>query len=338
MADATQIAPRRELRSLHLLRAVACLMVMLCHTDGTEFGQTGVDFFFVLSGFLLMYSTRNKESETGFWRRRLRRIVPLYWGMTLVTALFVNLLPGLFRSYVFTPAYLIKSLLFLPYTHDGMEGPLMALGWTLNYEMFFTFLFWIAMKLSRRHRGTIALGMLGGLVILGHAVPLPFVLSYWSRPVLLEFGWGILIYLLWNRLNGSVLRFTGRKRNSLLPTLGTLLVLAVGIFAMEWLYGLGVPRAFGSGVLAAFLLGLFVLLDPFIRVPDAVKAIAGDSYALYLIHPYPVRAIDLCFSRFLGETPIWTGILNVALSTALLMILFAAARKTLGRVGRFFLG
>ena len=107
---------------------------------------------------------------------------------------------------------------------------------------------------------------------------------------------------------------------------------------MEWLYGLGVSRAFGPGLLAAALLGLFAVLDPLLRIPEAVKTIAVDSYALYLIHPYPVRALDLLFSRLPGGCSLWTGILNVALSTVLLMILFSAARKAPGKVGRFFLG
>ena len=79
--------------NLHVLRGLAALGVVIYHTDfrlpgarHTDF--SGVAIFFVLSGFLMTYITR--ESAAGFMTARLTRIVPLYWIATVFTALWVS--------------------------------------------------------------------------------------------------------------------------------------------------------------------------------------------------------------------------------------------------------
>ncbi len=57
----------------------------------TRFGAAGVDIFFVLSGFLMLYTNAPQFGKDGAWRifllRRVVRIVPLYWLCTLIVIL-----------------------------------------------------------------------------------------------------------------------------------------------------------------------------------------------------------------------------------------------------------
>jgi len=61
---------------------------------GSIFGTFGVDLFFVISGFIMVYTSEplfgQKTSAATFFVRRVVRIVPLYWMITL--AIFCGLL------------------------------------------------------------------------------------------------------------------------------------------------------------------------------------------------------------------------------------------------------
>src|SRR5215469_9264499 len=101
MKDASD--ERRTLTSIQVLRAVAALAVTLDHIVGYEFGRqlglfnalphpsflpSGVDLFFVISGFVMVYSSERHfekpKAPQQFFLRRLARIVPLYWLTTSV--------------------------------------------------------------------------------------------------------------------------------------------------------------------------------------------------------------------------------------------------------------
>jgi peptidoglycan/LPS O-acetylase OafA/YrhL len=73
------------------LRAVAFLMVFLQHYVGLPWGWTGVNVFFVLSGFLItgiLFDTRDDPHRArNFYVRRTLRIFPLYYGIFLLLLL-----------------------------------------------------------------------------------------------------------------------------------------------------------------------------------------------------------------------------------------------------------
>jgi peptidoglycan/LPS O-acetylase OafA/YrhL len=118
-------------------------------------GASGVDIFFVISGFVMAISTltrtKSKHTARSFMERRILRVVPLYW---MVTALFLAeslakyLYPGLgaVRPATLGLPYLLASFFFIPaHNSVGVVGPLLAVGWTLNFEMFFYVLFAIGL-------------------------------------------------------------------------------------------------------------------------------------------------------------------------------------------------
>jgi peptidoglycan/LPS O-acetylase OafA/YrhL len=90
--------------SIQALRAIAALLVFWGHAiltlnpkEAAEFprlyGPFGVDLFFVISGFVMVYSSERLFGRPGapikFFARRLARIVPLYWAATAILVWFV---------------------------------------------------------------------------------------------------------------------------------------------------------------------------------------------------------------------------------------------------------
>ncbi|MEW6756106.1 MAG: acyltransferase family protein, partial [Candidatus Latescibacterota bacterium] len=103
---------RETLDNVQALRGVAVLLVLLFHLHGLESGfvegvrllpdlcragRGGVDLFFVISGLVMVVSTRGRCGQPGeprrFLLRRALRIYPVYWVYSLLT-LSVYLLPA----------------------------------------------------------------------------------------------------------------------------------------------------------------------------------------------------------------------------------------------------
>src|SRR5690606_9244014 len=96
-----------------------------------------------------------------------------------------------------------KSLAFVPFDKgDGTTNPLIPVGWTLNYEMFFYACFAIALLIPRRRVSyVVAAAVIGGLGLVGFGQTFTGVLvNFYTRPILVEFALGIVLGLLFNRL------------------------------------------------------------------------------------------------------------------------------------------
>jgi len=142
-------------KSLQILRAVAAWMVVFFHYNQSlhnhkvenfvaqfisEFGEIGVDIFFVLSGFVMAVTAPKylgKGIEYGI--NRIIRIVPNYWFYTLILVVCIKWLPE--HSYLtdWSKHALKESLLLIPGLNQSGSGffPILYVGWTLIYEMFF---------------------------------------------------------------------------------------------------------------------------------------------------------------------------------------------------------
>ena len=305
-------ATARKLQWVQVLRAAAAILVLMGHAQGQveqvaqklggRFepvsllpGGFGVDLFFCVSGFIMVVASERLFGRPHAWKtfmtRRAIRLVPLYW---LVTLLY---LPLLLRSATGfrgdLPAALLTSLLFVPYptygTSGGLVFPLLTLGWTLNYEIFFYGLFAAAVVLPRRQAAAAVLAGLLTLALAGAAwQPGMTAPRFWTQPIILEFGFGVLIGLWWSA-------------PAWLPR-GGCIVLAVAALAAVLLDPFGMAhkaagastandlrRVIGWGLPAALLLVAAVGLEKLPAAPSAARRLfahLGDcSYSLYLTHP-----------------------------------------------------
>jgi peptidoglycan/LPS O-acetylase OafA/YrhL len=254
--------------------------------------SAGVDLFFVISGFVMVYASRGLFAEAGasqaFFARRIARVVPLYWAaITLYLAVALALPALLNRDYLDLP-YILASYLFIPTARpDGLVQPVYPIGWTLDFEMFFYALFALAVLLPRRQAVAALLGGLVGLVALGRLFALPQPLANWTDPLILEFAAGAVLGLL--RTEGVCAPRALRVALALAGLGGLVLAAAEPTWVAGW------HRAALWGAPAALIVAAAALTPaaedretPWSRFGAAV----GDaSYALYLVHPFVIRGL-----------------------------------------------
>ena len=307
----------KQIGSIQILRAVAALMVVLAHAQddashealkaGVSFTRThllpwvtGVDLFFVISGFIMVHASARLFATPGgssaFLARRVIRIVPLYWGVTSITLVLLMLLARPGHDALPSLSEVLTSFGFIPYgrAEDGVPRPVVSLGWTLNYEMFFYVVFAAFLWLRREA----AVGGVAAALVLMVALgalwrPGAIALSYWSDPIVLEFALGMGLALAW----AHGVRLNRGPAAALMAA--ALLLLAFDLDGMRDVPAFGVdPNGFGRllacGLPMAALLGATVLSRP--ALPSrghglAAVALLGDaSYALYLFHPLVIIA------------------------------------------------
>ena len=293
-----------EVRSIQYLRGFAAFGVLVFHAAeraGGEFGvgAAGVDVFFVISGFIMWMVTCRKPISPGdyLWRR-VQRIVPLYWAVTLVAVALAVFVPGAFPTMQVTAEAVIKSLLFIPYRDpQGLIAPLIVPGWTLNYEMFFYVLFAAGLMAPARLRPWLVSGALAALVAIR---PLgdtqnPLFATY-TDPILLEFAAGIWLGKLWSegRLPG--------------PRVGwSLVALGLAGFAAVTLAGVDVSsaRVLLWGIPSLLLVAGAVSVERHGPVPNLwpLRALGDASYSIYLIHGLAISAAARALSMAGLESP-----------------------------------
>jgi len=286
--------------SLQALRGIAAAMVVLAHAiehapkvasnSVMLTGRFGVEIFFVISGFVISYVAGSGVFRPGsFLFRRVWRVVPLYWALTLLVAALAFAAPSIFKTTSFDLGYFIKSLLFIPDPLPGTTDyrPLFKLGWTLNYEMFFYLL--IAALFWCRSMTIRAIGLslvLGALVLAGFLLrPEPSMLAFYLSPKLFPFIGGVWAAVLW-------------RRNLIQDNAKPLAIVAALLFVgfTGWAYQL--PRSSNPYTydhiimsIAAFMSVLLVLsCEGFFKRLRGSTWLGDISYSLYLVHMFVVGA------------------------------------------------
>jgi exopolysaccharide production protein ExoZ len=288
--------------NLQALRGLAALLVVFVHLDGPlkplgdwsdalAFGNAGVDVFFVISGFVMVCTTARKPVTPGaFLLNRAIRVVPLYWGLTLLLFAAALVAPSLLQSTRPDPGDLLRSLAFIPFMKDnGQVAPLFFLGWTLNYEMAFYLVYALALALARgvvERAVLIAVGVMAVAVGLGVVFhPRDAIGHFYTDPMIGEFGLGMVIGLV--QAKGVPGRVEGLPAGLCWPMLvGGLAFLLLHPLAGELPHGHALK--FTAALIVAAALGLerdgHVLRNPFVQLVGAA------SYSLYLIHPFITQA------------------------------------------------
>lgn len=274
--------------SIQAMRGLAAMSVVFHHISFIDNGSFGVDIFFCISGFIMMYVTH--LSTERFMIKRLIRIVPLYYFITLVTWISALLIPGMFENTPTDMIYLLKSCLFLTPMFGGPDKPLVKVGWTLNYEMLFYVIIWISMHISKKYRGIIASGIIVTLVIAGK-------LTGTNNVIMIEFIYGILAYEILKNIDYS--KKLSKVEISIL--LYSVAFIMYGFMAaVKYLPSMeGVTRIISYGI-PAFILYMCVFIAGFNKkIPSICVYLGNISYSIYLLHYFVARL----FNRYGGDMP-----------------------------------
>lgn len=313
------MATGNKLVSLQIVRALAAWTVVFHHyvqlytgtntesVIGSFFwnrGSLGVDVFFVLSGFVMcMMVQTSKKGPAIFIIDRVFRIAPTYWFYTAVLVACIYFFPRGFHFYQFNVETLVKSALFLPSVNPSGIGvfPVLTVGWTLNFEMFFYVVLACFMVLSRRWALLIFLVL---FPLFPFAYPEGAPLSVIARDHRLnEFWAGAALAAVWS--GGLAIKV----RDFPIPSL------IVGLASLLWGVALllgGSPLMFALSIVAFAL----VCEQHLPRESFLVRALAhlGDiSYSTYLAH---CIAIGIAM-QFFEKTPVTSDQLPALLTTIL---------------------
>ncbi|MCC0022197.1 MAG: acyltransferase [Nitratireductor sp.] len=301
-----------RIETVQLLRAVVVIVVMLSHAghelssiysglgrsfhDPFLFGNCGVDLFFVISGFIMVHTAWNEFARPGaaggFMMRRLIRILPLYWTATTLMILVVIAIPGVVHTATSDIGQWVASYLLVPYARegDGLIRPVLGLGWSLEYEMFFYFIFAISLFLPRLY----------GLAFAGLVLPVTVMIAagfsgttigkFLAHPVMLEFVAGLVLGVMY-RTGIRITRATG----VVLAIAAVLMIYATPVFGPE----VDAMRHIHYGIPSLLLVSAAALSED-----DALAGVfrpgvlVGEiSYSAYLTHPFLVGAMGFAFAH-----------------------------------------
>ncbi|WP_159980403.1 MULTISPECIES: acyltransferase [unclassified Novosphingobium] len=336
----------QRLDAVQGLRAVAAWFVVIAHGAAWAgsygslglpaqsydlLGSLGVLMFFTVSGFIMVYISRGTFGMPGasvsFLQKRLIRIVPLYWLMTMLALAVI-----LRNAEPVGTVQVMQSLLFIPYiVHGHLIRPLLGVGWTLNFEMFFYVLFAVSLLVRR---GLMLLCCTLGVLLLTDQILNPIwryhdpetLAQEWTDPLLLPFLLGIGLAVL-------------HKSYPSLQNRRPFLVLAAGCVVMLILQQALVPDHSASvwwriAVLAlgAVLASSAILASSHVKVPRWLILAGDSSYSLYLVHPLLFGVVKRIGGEALArELPIAAVLFYVLLSTAAGLALHVCLERPLTR-------
>lgn len=307
--------PISRIDSLQIGRAIAALIVVASHSVedlkrlypkqalASPFpGGFGVEVFFVISGFIIWHISRNRtgriSASADFAWVRIWRIAPLYWLSTLLYVLTATALSASVNRSNINIVHLISSIFFIPTPDpDGSMLPVLTLGWSLNFEMFFYFI--IATLLWMRPRSILCIItiLFGALAFSRPFLPIHSALGFFAQPFLLEFLAGVWVAELHARSSWRL------PPIAIWPILLTFISVSLVFFMRtgvdklsQWEASGGYgPNTFSIPVVIIFVLALVLCRSPEKNnlLRRALVSIGNASYSLYLLHMFVIRSLEI---------------------------------------------
>ncbi len=270
---------QNKIDSIQVLRFFAAFSVMMVHLPVFEFGIWGVDIFFVISGFIMMYVTENNEKF--FLLKRIFRIVPLYWILTLGVFALAIFVPDVLNNTTANIVHLIKSLFFIPFDKNGTgHFPILFLGWTLNFEVIFYFLFSLSLVFFKENR-MIACSIFIIIFLVFNKIfsEKNFIFETYANDIFIEFIFGMILFTIWKKYKNKI-------STNLSNHFICLAILLVSIFILNYY---NFSRSVSYGLPSLILAVYFLFFLNHLKFPKILVSLGDASYCIYLLHPYVIQ-------------------------------------------------
>ena len=335
---------RQQLQSVQLFRGAAVLLVLLFHATVISkaylgydllgglflFGYSGVDIFFVLSGFIIFLKHRDDanspKSLKPYFQKRFIRIYPLYWviALALVPIYFA---PAYDASYCIV---LFKSLLLLP----QVDNPVVTVAWSLSQEVFFYGMFALAIFFPWRYVRPVFVGCLlvtavfyVGKITVPGTFEMPPHSGFFFSPYNLEFAMGCLAAHLLDSLRP-------------LPS-APLVITGLAMFLLCGINDSSIYARFGRNhsILSYGIASMLMILGGVLwerrrrRAMPSMLLLMGDaSYSIYLTHYalldlFLKGALALAIPALIGSS--LTAVLATASSLGIGVLLYLGVERPL---------
>ena len=332
---------RGEIMPLQYGRGIAALLVVLFHADGMTLdylgeygfagafraGHSGVEFFFLLSGFIIynVHRTDIGAPKVGnYLMKRAIRVLPMFWMTIIPLGLVMLLIPSLGADRELTVPLFLADDLLIPRNGVLTFPP----AWTLQHEVIFYLVFatiilaprW-GVVLFAVWQAACLVALLFGLIPQDYLLPISKLFGFYNFGFLFGLAIGIAYH-----------RFDFQSMRPLLVGGGLLALIGLVIcFAGERSSG---TDFFPSPAIATLIyFALYgALLVAFLSMPrqgnlvlnTTLGALGAASYALYLMHEPVISVLTKIFGAFsfdglLGSTGFSLAEVTVAVIAAVIV-------------------
>jgi len=306
--------------SIQYLRGVAALLVVLSHiawkniqAGGStmhwwhEAGTFGVDIFFIISGYIMVYITQNMHQKPHnvrtFLKKRFIRIVPLYWFYTLIALAIFILMPERVNS-AGGGTDVLKSFFLLPL--KSSENYLVGVGWTLHYEFLFYILFSFGLILSRKTGNIVVASAILFSVLYSIFIPMEgmsYIFHTFLNDIFIEFALGMFLYFLLLKVKN-------------IPWILSLSSIIIGILFFYYLHTGGSVTGvhhIDTGASAFLICFGVVSLEYFWKKRECklLTLLGNASYSIYLLHPFILVAVVMVSSKLENILPLSESLLII---------------------------
>jgi exopolysaccharide production protein ExoZ len=307
------MSSKKIINSIQFLRGFAALAVVIHHTGGYvkryyephlllgdffSIGFAGVDLFFVISGFIIHFTSKNYLNNPAklkdYLSKRFVRVYPIYWIVTTLLFTLGWLITNVLHKNVFSIGYPHTIIAYLQtYSLFPLHFAINPVTWTLSYEIFFYVVFALLIISKRLIIIPVLILFVSFYNIFIHQsgselTYFNFIFSGYN----FEFVLGCLIFQFYEKVQLS-------KALSLI-----LLTIAIGIiiyFGYEVSDVDSFQRVLTFGLPSGFILLALLNLekDGIISFPKIFLMLGDASYALYLIH-FPMMLLMNKIPQMLG--------------------------------------
>ncbi|STN00314.1 acyltransferase [Escherichia coli] len=282
-------------------------------------GAFGVDLFFIISGFIIVYSTKNRIENTpiAFFIKRLFRIYPVYLIALslLLMGVFFDFSIMSFPQTWFDWKDILKSYLFI--TSDmSQQGPFYGYGllypsWTLIYEVYFYFVFMMCLMVSHKYRTLLTVVTITSVVIFGQLIFSgvitldPYTVSVGETKRLIDHAKFIINPIVFDFIIGVLLaeayiaiRKDSYKKNTIGIIAVSFVIYSLSALLTQYKSGHGIMN---GGMIASFLFVGLVIIESRhdIGFPRFLCHLGDLSYSIYLIH----IPVGLFFAKYGSDIP-----------------------------------